>query len=36
MITQHLEDFMIKGKISIGCSDCLLWPDVHLLVILAG
>ena len=28
MITQHLEDLMIKGKISIGCSDCLLWPDV--------
>ena len=28
MITQHLEDFMIKGKISIGCSDCLLWPDM--------
>ena len=27
-ITQHLEDLMIKGKISIGCSDCLLWPDV--------
>ena len=28
IITQHLEDFMIKGKISIGCSECLLWPDV--------
>ena len=28
MIVQHLEDLMIKGKISIGCSDCLLWPDV--------
>ena len=28
MITQHLEDFMIKGKISIGYSDCLLWPDM--------
>ena len=28
MITQHLEDLMIEGKISIGCSDCLLWPDV--------
>ena len=28
MITQHLEDLMIKGKISIGCSDCLLWPDM--------
>ena len=28
MIAQHLEDLMIKGKISIGCSDCLLWPDV--------
>ena len=28
MITRHLEDLMIKGKISIGCSDCLLWPDV--------
>ena len=27
-ISHHLEDFMIKGKISIGCSDCLLWPDV--------
>merc|ERR1712000_626755 len=27
MITQHLEDLMIKGKISIGCSDCLLWSD---------
>ena len=27
-ITQHLEDLMIKGKISIGCSDCLLWSDV--------
>ena len=27
-ITQYLEDFMILGKISIGCSDCLLWPDV--------
>ena len=28
MISHHLEDFMIKGKISIGCSDCLLWSDV--------
>ena len=28
IIAQHLEDFMIKGKISIGCSDCLLWSDV--------
>ena len=28
IITQHLEDFMIKGKIPIGCSDCYLWPDV--------
>ena len=28
VIIQHLEDCMIKGKISIGCSDCLLWPDV--------
>ena len=28
IITQHLEDSMIKGKISIGCSDCLLWSDV--------
>ena len=27
MITQHLEDLMIKGKISIGCSDRLLWSD---------
>ena len=28
MISHHLEDFMIKGKIPIGCSDCLLWSDV--------
>ena len=28
IISRHLEDFMIKGNISIGCSDCLLWPDV--------
>ena len=28
MISHHLEDFMIKGKISIGCPDCLLWSDV--------
>ena len=28
IIAQHLEDLMIQGKISIGCSDCLLWPDI--------
>ena len=28
IISSYLEDFMIKGEIPIGCSDCLLWPDV--------
>ena len=28
IISEYLEDFMIKGKLSIGCSGCLLWSDV--------
>ena len=29
IISRHLEDFMIKGEIAIGCSDCFLWSDVQ-------